>query len=71
MENPFIPETAWPLSLQHKAVGATVKESHSPVASASKAFVKDWYTDIKRKEAIKRAENVFVPIVERFNVCAS
>ena len=67
MKNSVVQEAPWPLSLQHKTVAATVKASHSPVHPASKAFMKDWHKDTKRKEAIEHAENVVAPIVELFN----
>ena len=70
MGNPGIPETPWSLSLQHKLLAVTVKASHSPVAPASKSFVKDWYTKTKRG-AINHAENVVAPILDQFNSCSS
>ena len=63
MENQVILEAPWSLSLQHNILTSAVKSPHSPVASASESFMKDWYTGTKRKEEIENAENVLAPIV--------
>ena len=44
-----------------KIVAATVETSHSLVTPVCTAFLKDWYTEKKGKEAAEHAKNVVSP----------